>query len=220
MLDSEDTWPEPNYNPGPAKHLHALGVVSVTYNAFEEGLVSLYRHHLLKANLPIELIDLYYFQLDEGRRLRAIKSIFKKDEKNPEVIKAVENVLDYFNWCWDARNKLLHAEPYPSTFSGTSGRLHLTKRVSKKDHTIGYISPDLPTLRDIANKIEAGKRACAAIIVYLRYHLVPLENASPLLRSMMPLTLPQKLEPPPTLELEPRPYNDPMPRHPPQPSGA
>jgi hypothetical protein len=51
-MADEDLWPKPKYNPGPQKHLHAIGVISTCYNAFEESMFELYRHHPDCLKLP------------------------------------------------------------------------------------------------------------------------------------------------------------------------
>ena len=73
MSDSEDSWPLPNYDPGKPKHLHAVGVISMNYNAFERTLYSLYRLHLDRKKIPLRLGELYYFTLNEQSRLAAIE---------------------------------------------------------------------------------------------------------------------------------------------------
>jgi hypothetical protein len=205
-----DTWPMPLYNVGPSKHLHAIGVMCACFNAFEESMFHLFAFHLGgTAGLPLELIEQTYFQYDDARRLKAIKSIFEKYEQETAVIESVENITEYFDWASEARNKLLHAEPYPSPFAKSSGRLHLIKRTSKRDPTPQYVSPDLPTLRDIADKIHWGNVTCAGIIVYLRYG-----RPAPAGQPLAPYALPGKLVLPAALELEPRPYNPPEPGRP------
>jgi len=210
MVEFEDTWPDPEYNVGPPKHLHALGVISVCYNSFQEGLNSLYRHHLQIRKLPSEVIDLYFFKLDEERRLKAINAVFKQYEQDKQVQEVVKSLTNYFEWAWDARNKLLHAEPYPSLFARKNDRLFLAKRKSRTNLETGYLFPDLPTLRDIANKIEFGKRECAGIVIYLRARDTP-THQWPLWLKGLSRKLPEKLERPDDLVLEPRPYNGPIP---------
>jgi hypothetical protein len=52
MSESEDTWPKPQYNAGGAKHLHAIGVISMNYNAFERSLHRLFLFHLERKKVP------------------------------------------------------------------------------------------------------------------------------------------------------------------------
>ncbi len=38
VTESDDIWPLPTYNPGSQKHLHALGVIAVTFAALERNI--------------------------------------------------------------------------------------------------------------------------------------------------------------------------------------
>ena len=43
MTESVDDWPKyPNFYPGPAECLHAIGVISSCYNSFERILFDIY----------------------------------------------------------------------------------------------------------------------------------------------------------------------------------
>ena len=99
-------------------HLQALGVIALSFSAFQRSLHELYAHHPQRQNIPYELADLYYTSLSESDQIKAIRVVFKAYEKEPETIELVNNLLDYFNWCWGARNQLLDSESYPSLFGG------------------------------------------------------------------------------------------------------
>jgi len=162
MSDAEDIWPLPDYDPGPPKHLHALGVISTCYNAFEDGLLRLYRHHPDRLKLPQKMTEMFYLSLNEKQRLTAIKTIFAEYEKDQAVVALVLNLIKYFDWCWDVRNKLVHAEHYPAMFGGKPGKWHLSKRIDKKTTGRGYMELALETLRKMADKIECGVKQCAS----------------------------------------------------------
>ncbi len=68
MVDT-DAWPEPEYNPGPRKHLHAIGVISSCYNSYEESIFELYQHLPTTLGLPFKLTSLYYRSVGERERL-------------------------------------------------------------------------------------------------------------------------------------------------------
>src|SRR5262249_43444058 len=80
----------------------------------------------------------------------------------------LDSLITYFDWCADARNKILHAEFYPASFGGHPDKLHLTKPLSKKDRSPTYFSVTVDQVRDIADRIEHGKRECAGLLIYLR----------------------------------------------------
>ena len=48
------------------------------------------------------------------------------------VITVIGNLIQYFEWCCDARNKLLHAEHYPASF-GKQDTLYLAKRKKQEN---------------------------------------------------------------------------------------
>jgi len=76
MANSEDNWPLPDYNPGPQKHLHALGAISTSFNKFETSLFHVFAHHLRKRKVSNKIIDAFYFQGSENQRLENINLIF------------------------------------------------------------------------------------------------------------------------------------------------
>jgi hypothetical protein len=102
----------PSYHKGRRDHLHALGVIALSYSAFERGLISIYAHHCAQQKMPNELVQLYYSSLNEKSQLKAIRTIFDTYEKEPAVLEFVSSLINYFNWCSDARNTLLHSELY------------------------------------------------------------------------------------------------------------
>jgi hypothetical protein len=205
MSESEDTWPLPKYDPGSPKHLHALGVIAVTFASFERSLDTLYANKAREQKMPKELINLYYFSLNEEKRIEAIRSVFKTYEKNPKVTALVENLLKYFHWCRNCRNQMLHSERYPPAFGGKPEMLHLIKRVGKQSPQSGYMKFTLPTLRTIADKIRDGGLRCAELHIYLRFRDQPLVSVPDPYRAYVRGPLPQKLHVPQTLRLSPSP---------------
>jgi hypothetical protein len=213
MANPNDTWPEPEYHVGPDKHLHAIGVISMVFNGLEQAIARLYRHHLIIQKVPTELIDLHYFGLDESRRIRALKSVFKKYEKNRTVIDIVESIIKYFDWCCESRNKILHSEFHPRFFNTDDGHLHLAKRKSKREAELKYLWFDLSELRNVANKIELGKKQVASLIIHLRQRDTPQEQWPLSLRAHGHEPLPQKLSRPTDLALAPHPFDGPIPHY-------
>jgi hypothetical protein len=69
VTDAEDIWPAPKYHVGKPKHLHAIGVISMNYNAFERNLYWLYRFHLDRKKIPQKLSDLYYLSSMKSKNL-------------------------------------------------------------------------------------------------------------------------------------------------------
>jgi hypothetical protein len=42
---SNDNWPMPGFDAGGSKHLHAVGVIAVTFVQFERSVQTLFLHH-------------------------------------------------------------------------------------------------------------------------------------------------------------------------------
>jgi hypothetical protein len=70
----------------------------------------------------------------------------------------------------------MHSELYPSMFGGKPDKLYLIKRGSKTKPAPVYITLSVEQLRDIADKIEHGKRQCATFIVWLRIRDIPIKE--------------------------------------------
>jgi hypothetical protein len=214
MTEPEDTWPLPKYNPGSThRHLHAMGVIAIGYSAFQRGMDELYEFHPVKQNVPSKLIALYYFSLNEDKRLSALEAVFEAYEKDPEVIKCVKNLARYFRWCKDCRDQLLHSEHYPAMFGGTADTLHLTKRVGKTEPKQGYMALSLVELRTIADKIEEGKQQCASVRIYLRVRGTPIRDLPISLRVYGDEPLPGLVRIPRPLKLSSIPPNGPFPAY-------
>jgi hypothetical protein len=157
----EDTWPRPDYDNGPPKHVHAIGVIALTYATLQGAMGRLFLNRAQS-----KWAEKYYYLLSEEKRSEAIKALFKDDA--PSVAEAIGNIVDYFDWCRACRNNLLHAESYPSglvPFPG--GALGLTKR-SKKGAS-GYMALTLEELRDVANRMRGGIIQSAKIDLFVRY---------------------------------------------------
>ena len=168
MPDSEDTWPEPEYSPGSPKHLHAIGVISMNYNAFETSLYSLYRFHLDRKKIPKNVSDLYYFNSNEQLRVALVKAAFDDYERSAKVRTVLESSLKFFNWCATIRNHVLHSAHYPALFGRTDDAIHLIKRKSKRSAEPAYLRFDLSELREFADAIQKGHQHAVRLHVYLR----------------------------------------------------
>jgi hypothetical protein len=203
----------PSYHKGRRDHIHALGVIALGYSAFERGLINVYTHHCAQQNMPYELVQLYYSSLNEKSQLKAIRTIFETYEKEPAALGFVASLIDYFNWCSDARNTLLHSELYPTLFGGDADKLYLTKPLSKLDRGSAYMWLTLDELREIADKIEHGKRECAGFLIYLRCRDIPVDQLPVGYRAMRGEPLPPPWITPPELRLSPHPEHGAMPEH-------
>jgi hypothetical protein len=203
MTDSQDNWPIPKFNPGSHYHIHALGVIAITYAGFQRSIDYLYAFHPRQQKLPDELIDLYYFNLSEDNRIKAVGDVFAKYERDDDVKAAIENLLKYFQWCKHTRDQILRAEQYPAMFGGKPELLYLTKRLSKKSPKSGHMAFKLEELRSIAEKMRAGIVQSAEIHIHLRVCDIPEAKIEHSLRAYKnkPLSSPLPIPPPLVLSL-------------------
>jgi hypothetical protein len=203
----------PSYHKGRRDHIHALGVIALAFSAFERNLITIYAHHCAQQHMPYELVQLYYSSLNEKSQLKAIRTIFETFEKEPAALDFVTSLINYFNWCSDARNTLLHSELYPTLFGGDEEKLYLIKPQSKREPASTYMWLTLAELRDIADKIEHGKRECAGLLIYLRCRDIPPDQLPVAYRSYMDVVIPPLLVTPPELKLSPHPEHGAMPNY-------
>jgi hypothetical protein len=174
---TDDTWPLPKYNPGHRLHLHALGVIAITYASFERSIDDLYLLHPSVGSEPRETATRYK-AMNTKKRIKAIRRTFEECEEEAAVRSAVNNVLDYFDRCNENRNELLHAEQYPAMFGGKPETLYLIKRGDRRSPESIYMAFTLPQLRSIADELRTGIMQSAEIQIYLRYrkqaeHTIP-----------------------------------------------
>jgi hypothetical protein len=111
------SWPF-DYYAGPADHPQAFGVLLTAFKSFEDGIFSLDRHHIDLLKVPFPFVETMCLSLPDDERIDALQRIFAQCEKDPKVISLVSNLIQYFKWCLDVRNKLAHAESYPISFFG------------------------------------------------------------------------------------------------------
>jgi hypothetical protein len=162
----EDTRPAPVY---PPKHIHAIGVIVLTYSALQSAMDRLFLNRAQS-----EWAEKYYYGLSEDKRSDAIRDAFKDDD--PGVIGAIDNLVKYFDWCRACRNNLLHAERYSSGLIPFPGdALGLIKRSKKGSAKSGYMALTLQELRDVADRMQEGIFQAAKIGLFVRYR-GPLEE--------------------------------------------
>jgi hypothetical protein len=161
MSSTGNRWPPPAYGVGPLEHVHAIGVIALTYATLQNSM-----DRLFLTMAGSDWAEKYYYLLSEENRSSAIKKIFKDD--GPDVVEAIGNLVEYFDWCRACRNNLLHAESYRSglvPFPG--GALGLTKRLKKGSAESGYMALTLQELRGIAGRMQDGIIQCAKIYIFV-----------------------------------------------------
>jgi hypothetical protein len=199
-LATESEWPLPKYNPGQADHLHAIGVIAVTFTSLQASIEGLYQTASMKQNIPPALYGFLFSNLNEEKQIVAIRTIFGEQRYEAVIVYAVNNLLDFFNWCRDCRNQILHAEVYPVGLGGNRELLHLAKRGRKPDRSYAYMKFSLEQLRFIADKTREGIVQSAEIQLHLSYRGTPIEKIPSPYKPFAagppkPLKIPKRIEP-------------------------
>jgi hypothetical protein len=110
-----------------------------------------------------------FFALSEDQRVAVTRKFYSDREPDALVKAAAKNVLDFFDWAHDSRNKILHSERYPMGFGADPEMFYLIKRASKRDASSRYMALDLVTLRSTAEHMRRGIVLSAEINIHVRY---------------------------------------------------
>jgi hypothetical protein len=157
--------------------MHALGIIAVNYNLFENSLYRLFAHHLRQAGLTEDECSYLFSSYDNARRVDSICRFFEEREKDDHIRHLVSFLAAYWKIASEKRHLLMHSllaqrtmlekllgidEPDPAT-------LRLWKH-SKDDWTaVNVLNLSLPNLRAIADELHAGFEFARG----LADHLIP-----------------------------------------------
>jgi hypothetical protein len=111
-----DEWP--SYFTGRREHFHALGVISLSYSAFERDLFTLYAHHPDVKGMPRDLVEKYWSAQNEANQVKSVREIFKMYETDAGPLEFVNKLMDYFDWCSHTRNQLMPLGVLPVPLRG------------------------------------------------------------------------------------------------------
>jgi len=172
-MSDHDIWPLPDFNPGPHEHLHAIGVISITFASFEQDLPDLWKYFADNRNIHEKLNA-----RNDKDAIAEFKKLFRKHLTRSDVLDAVINLIDYFDWCQVTRNQILHSARYPKPF-GKPDEISLSKPIKKGSQESGRKDLSLDEIRDIAEKMRVGVVQCCTMDIYLRYMDQTRHNIAP-----------------------------------------
>ena len=214
---SDDSVPWPKEDVGPKDHLHALGVISVYYNLFEDAL------GLLFSNVArdYETGEFLFRRLNNQERLATLKFYFPTAEKynsigesiglpgpDRELLSHIEYLISYCSICIENRNILMHSRHNSPSDSVLS--LQKTSKATGAASKLHYYQLSLEQLRGIGDELIRGLHYILDVNRYITAKAYNLEHP-PLPPGSEPWTItspyPQPSPfPPPTLpERPPRP---------------
>lgn len=204
MPDTDDNWPH-DYSAKLRCHIHAIGVISLRFSQFEAALHDLFNRLASETNEDFDGVNQAFIKLNEEKRAKAIRKAAAEFERDISISAHVNNVMDYFEWCRECRNQILHSEQYPKGIGGKKDVLYLTKRRSKQSIDQVYGRLTVRKLRYIADRIERGIWLSAEIRIKITYGGLPLDKVPRAAREYILSPSLKKLRIPQTLTLEDHP---------------
>jgi hypothetical protein len=148
MFDTDDQWPLPNYMPGPAKHVHALGIVSLNFNMYEAA-----QQVFLDFSLEKRTAEFLFDKMSNEQRQATIRHFVEKSEKDPVIRDLVEHSLAHYARCFENRNILMHSKQYLAV--SLESVLSIEKRPKGKSAALTF-HLQLDDLRRIADEMMDG----------------------------------------------------------------
>jgi hypothetical protein len=198
---SADDWPMPKFDAGDPRHAHAVGVIAGLFVQFERSVESMFLHHPAQDRaVTFDVRERKFLALSEGKRVAVTRNFYSDHERDELVRVAADNLLDFFDWAHESRNKILHSERYPMGFGADPEIFYLIKRANKRDPSSIYMALDLATLRSTAESMREGIVRSAEINIHVRYRDSDLSNLDKSLwiyatsNEFPPLVVPSPLE--------------------------
>lgn len=106
-MTSSDNWPQPRYDIGQPKHIHALGVVAAMYNHLEFALFCLLLDY---TGLGSQRTQWLFANTSNNLRLDLLKRSVSEGEGSPEVRDRMHHFADCYDLCAQNRNILMHSK--------------------------------------------------------------------------------------------------------------
>jgi hypothetical protein len=168
MTGSEDEWPLPRYYiTDQPKHIHALGVVSLTYNLFESRWITILAHYAGQATADFLLTG----KISDEARMRYVRHYVQLKERDPIVIDLIENAIHCYATCGENRNILMHSSQF--FHRAHLDRLSLIKQSSKG--SVLKFHFHLDEIRRVADDIMEGYFRIVDILDFIEDRDAPAE---------------------------------------------
>jgi hypothetical protein len=209
----------PSYATLPPDYVHAIGIISLNYNAYEESLFGLFRIHLERRGLTRNLTEFLYGALNRPDQMGSLQKIFETYEPDHAVTAAVLHVLKHFQWTFESRNLVMHSVADFITNELELPTAEFRKRSSKDFSKLNLLKFSLSELRTIADEIHKGHEFLKGVYIYVANR----EDVLPALTRAFvnlngPPTLPQIFPVPAPIAVLDHPLNRAGEKGPPQPS--
>lgn len=200
--ESPTSWPR--YHTGPEAHMHALGVISVNYNLYENNLFGVFAYPIVFRSrlMRFDACARLYGDLNTETRFKVMRSIFETED-DQDLRESVDHLIHHFGVCAEKRHLLLHSRI--ETPLGVLGdlfddkeTLSLVKGTKEDWSKLSSMQLSLPNLRAVADEMHDGNAYC-----YVLYCFLMGRDGSEPHRVLSP-TLPERPRIPRKLTIRPR----------------
>jgi hypothetical protein len=148
-------WPEPHYFVGSSEFIHAIGVLSASYNLLEFRLrqfLELYTH------LPHPAGTQLFISSNNQERLNLLRMCVAKSAHPLRVRNRVMRFAAGYDACTQNRNILMHSETVPIIKSNGRQEVAFKKMSKKPPFPPNLFSPSIKELRKIADATNTFQR--------------------------------------------------------------
>jgi hypothetical protein len=161
----EHHWPEPFYYVGQVEHVHALGVISLAFNALEDKMRDIFD---LYTGLPVEASSYLFSKPSNELRIDLLQKCIDSSDHDDNVRDAVRHFLKAFCICFQNRSILMHSMTIKSMHSGTPEATLILAKIAKGSPTRknNYYAT-LNMLRNIADEMADFVRYGKSLYYYI-----------------------------------------------------
>lgn len=145
-------WPSPNYDVGSHSFIHALGVISATYNQLEFQFMRIFQLYSLMP--PLASVQAFLILTNESRI--TILRLSVDNSHHPRRIKTrALRFVDGFFACTQNRNILMHSETVPIIRNDATQEVQFKKLSKRPPFVQNIFAPSLEDLRKVADSTQA-----------------------------------------------------------------
>ena len=198
-MEDEDTWPLPRYNPGSRDHLHALGVISITFANLQASIRFPLPATRSDSGNPGRATRGRLFQPHGGRSRKGDQSTGPKTRQGPRLCEGGRKCSRLLQLVPRLSQRYRSFRAVSAGVRRKAGRA-LYGQVDKSAPAKGAVCPvHRRQTRSIADHIRAGVVQSAEINIYMRFRNTPPEDVpSPYKpyasKPPKPLKIPEKLK--------------------------
>jgi len=185
-------WPEPRYFVGSADFIHAIGVLSASYNLLEFRLRQFLELYTL---MPHPSGTQVFINSNNQERLNLLRMCVGKSAHPLRIRNRVLRFADGYDACTQNRNILMHSETVPIIKSDSRQEVAFKKLSKKPQFPPNLFSPSIKELRKIADATNRFQRFGYELLVHVLQNFEAaklVDEPFLLLNGFPPFALPRK----------------------------